>query len=205
MTKQELELEELSLDVLLKRLSLEEKRHDARLRESTEASARTYTFTGEVTTRSIQMAVAHIGSMVRQDGGTPIQVVLNTPGGSVFAGLALYDYLRLIQAQGTPVETVAVGMAASRGAVLLQAGGTRTITPNSYVLVHEVSSWADGTVSAMRDSVESSKRLHDQLINILAERATLSVDVIRERSERRDWWLSAPEALEVGLVAAVAA
>lgn len=202
--KAEYDLAQARVDLDLSRIKLaNDRRHLVRSASNDEAT-RIYTFTGDVNDGNVRRAMENIGQWARQDAG-PIHVVLNTPGGSVFAGLALFDFLRLIQKQGVEVTTTAVGYAASMGSILLQAGGTRLIAPNAWVLIHEVSSWAAGTTSSLKDSAAFSERLTDQLLGILAERSTLSVDEIRNRSERRDYWINAKECLVIGLVDGIAA
>ena len=125
-------------------------------------------------------------------------MVFNSPGGSVLDGLALFDYLRQLRQAGHHVTTVALGRAASMGAVLLQAGDRRLIGENAFMLVHEVSHLSAGKVSELEDNVDFTRRLQKRLLAILASRSTLSDAQIARRWARKEWWLDASEAVELG-------
>jgi ATP-dependent Clp protease protease subunit len=91
-------------------------------------------------------------------------------------------------------------MAASMGGILLQAGSHRVLAPNAYMLIHEVSSLAWGGASELEDEVAFVKRLQDRILDILAERSTMTRQQIARKWKRKDWWLDAPEALRLGFV-----
>jgi ATP-dependent Clp endopeptidase proteolytic subunit ClpP len=194
------EMADKKLDVAIKRLKLKSEREYQRRKAADASAARIYTFTAGVNSDTVARAIDTVGQWVREDRTRPVEVVFNSPGGAVFAGLGLYDFLRLVDEAGTPVTTTATGYAASMGGVLLQAGSTRRMTPNAWLMIHEVSSIAIGKSSELADNAELSKRLYDQLVGILAERSSLSAAQIKRKSDRRDWWLGAGEALEHGFV-----
>ena len=162
--------------------------------------ARILTFYGEVGPPSVARALEELGIWARRDPGGPIKLIFNSPGGSVLDGLALFDYLRELEADGHPITTVGMGMAASMGGVLLQAGSHRVIGRNAYMLIHEVSSIGWGKTSELEDEVAFVKRLQDRLLDILAERSTMTRTQIARRWKRKDWWLDAGEALRYGFV-----
>jgi ATP-dependent Clp endopeptidase proteolytic subunit ClpP len=166
--------------------------------KASEYENRIYAFDGAVSGGSVQHAIVTLGQWVRRDPETPITIVFNSPGGNVFNGLALFDYIKDMQSQGTQIDTVALGMAASMGGVLLQAGKERTMSEHSYLLIHEVSDFAGGQMSELEDQVKFAKRLQERLLSILAERSTLNKRQIERRWKRRDWWLDADEALKLG-------
>src|SRR5438094_475446 len=151
--------------------------------------ARVYTFYASVEAESVRDCMAELGQWSRREPGEPIMIVFNSPGGSVLDGLALYDYLRQLRAAGHHVTTVALGRAASMGAVLLQAGDRRVIGENAFLLVHEVSHLSTGKVSEMEDGVEFTRRLQKRLLAILGQRSTLTPTQIARRWARKDWWL----------------
>lgn len=194
-----LELRKLELETDRAALELDV----ARRREiDTQADAdrsRTYTFYSEVDADSVRRCLADLGQWSRRDPGSPITIIFNSPGGSVLDGLALFDFLRQLRNQGHHLTTVAIGRAASMGAVLLQAGDVRLMGENAFLLVHEVSNLSSGKVSEMEDSVEFSRRLQRRLLAILASRSQLTEVQIQRRWARKDWWLDAAEAVEVGL------
>lgn len=162
--------------------------------------ARIYTFYDAVGGSSVRAAMKDLGIWSRRDPGENLKIVFNSPGGSVVDGLALYDFIQELKDAGHNVETVALGWAASMGGILLQAGHTRVMGRNAYMLIHEVSSINIGKTSEMEDELKFTKRLQDRLLDILAERSTLSKNQIRQRWKRKDWWLDASEALDYGFV-----
>jgi ATP-dependent Clp endopeptidase proteolytic subunit ClpP len=162
------------------------------------ARAHVYTFYSAVDADSVRECMSELGLWSRRDPGSPITVVFNSPGGSVLDGLALFDYLRQLRQAGHHVTTVALGRAASMGAVLLQAGDRRLIGENAFMLVHEVSHLSAGKVSEMEDNVDFTRRLQKRLLTILASRSTLSDAQIARRWARKEWWLDASEAVELG-------
>lgn len=167
---------------------------------TSEYENRIYAFDGPVSGGSVQHCIVNLGQWQRRDPEKPIEIIFNSPGGGVFDGLALYDYIKEIQEGGTPVNTTGLGMAASMGGILLQAGDTRTMSYNSYLLIHEVQDIAAGNASELRDQVKFTDRIQNRLLNILAERSTLNQKQIERRWQRKDWWLDAEEALKLGFV-----
>lgn len=179
-------------------LIVDELELEAQMRDSSPYHNRIYTFDGVVNGNTVQHCIGKLGMWRRQDPSKPIQVVFNSPGGSVFDGLALYDYIVQSRQAGTRVDTVALGMVASMGGILLQAGESRTMSPHSYLMIHEVSSGAFGNTSEMEDEVKFMKRLQDRCLGILADRSTMSKSAISRKWKRTDWWLDADEARELG-------
>jgi ATP-dependent Clp endopeptidase proteolytic subunit ClpP len=170
-------------------------------RDNADASEhRILTFYGEVGAVSVAKALTELGIWARRDAGQPIKLIFNSPGGSVFDGLALFDYLLELRADGHQITTVGMGMAASMGGILLQAGTHRVLAPNAYMLIHEISSLAWGGASELEDEVAFVKRLQDRILDILAERSTMTRQQIARKWKRKDWWLDAPEALRLGFV-----
>jgi ATP-dependent Clp protease protease subunit len=157
-----------------------------------------YTFFAEVDEDSVREAVRELSAWSRRAPGRPIRLVLNSPGGSVLEGLALFDFLGELRSRGHHLQVLALGTAASMGGVLLQAGSDRLLGRNAFVLVHEVRGGAIGTSSSLGDTVEFIGRLEERLLAILAERSTLTAEQIRARWGRRDWWLTAQEAVDLG-------
>jgi ATP-dependent Clp endopeptidase proteolytic subunit ClpP len=163
-----------------------------------EEGRRTYTFYARVEEESVRACMATLTSWSSKAPGAPLTIIFNSPGGAVHDGLALFDFLRHLRFTGHHLTTIALGRAASMGAVLLQAGDRRVIGSNAFVMLHEVSNGASGKVSEIDDSVELSKRLQKRLLTILADRSTLTVQQIQRKWTRRDWWLDADEAVGLG-------
>lgn len=159
-----------------------------------------YRFNGAVTGDSARAAVRKLSEWRRNDPGCDIEVVFNSPGGSVIDGMALFDAILDLRATGHRITTRCQGMAASMAGILLQAGEVRVIGKESYLLIHEVSTMAMGKIGEIEDEVEFVKKIQDRVLTIFAERSNLSKATIRRRWRRKDWWLSSDEALKFGFV-----
>lgn len=192
--------EAAAAEALTRRLTLEaaDIEHEQSMRSASEWENRIYVFDAEVNAGTVQECMRILGLWVRRNTNEPITIVFNSPGGGVFDGLALYDFILQLRERGTQVNTTALGMAASMGAVLLQAGETRRMAKNSYLMIHEVSSAAMGTTSEIADKLKLTGRLQKRLLDILAERSNLSLKQIERKWKKKDWWLGAEEALELG-------
>lgn len=192
----ELERDEMALEK--ERLEHEDLLRKAKEDEASADHHRIYTFDKEVSHSSVAKAMDRIGMWSRRDPGCDITLLINSPGGSVFAGLAFYDQLQQLRAAGHKVITQTLGMAASMGGILLQAGDERLIGANASVLIHEVSSGMWGKTSALADELRLTERLQSQLLDILASRSKLTAAEIADRWHRKDWWLTAGEAVQYG-------
>ena len=116
----------------------------------------------------------------------------------MIAGLALFDYIQDLRKSGHHITVVALGMAASMGGILLQAGDKRIVGRHAMVLIHEVASGAQGKVSEMVDSLEFSNKLWDKLAKILSERSVMNAGQIKKKAYKKDWWLDAEETVKLG-------
>ncbi len=132
------------------------------------------------------------------DSNKDIQIYINSPGGSVYAGLGIYDTMQFIKPD---VATICTGMAASMGAVLLCAGekGKRSALPHSRVMIHQVSSGAQGQASDIEIAIKETIKLKEELYAIIAKHSGKSYEQINEDSDR-DFWMRADEALEYGMI-----
>ena len=135
-----------------------------------------------------------------EDPGKPIYLYINSPGGSVTAGLAIYDTMRHIKSE---VVTICVGLAASMGAFLLCGGskGKRLALPNSRIMIHQPSGGMQGRNQATDIDIEAREilRIRDQLNQIMADNTGQSIEKIQKDTDR-DYFMSAYEAKEYGLI-----
>lgn len=176
-----------------------------RQRIASKDQARIYTFLAPVTTETAQMAMDTLSQWVREDAAEPILLQLNSPGGSVLDGLALFDHIRFLNNEANAtIDTTVLGAAMSMASVLLQAGNTRYASPNSYIMLHEVSNAMIGSISSIDDEAAFTRSLNDRLVDILASRSKLSADEIKTRWERKNWYLNAEEAVELGFADGIA-
>ncbi len=142
--------------------------------------------------------IAQLLFLASQDPKKDIQLYINSPGGSVTAGLAIYDTMQYIKPD---VSTVCVGMAASMGAVLLSAGAKkkRFALPNSQILLHQVAGGATGEAVEIEITAKQIIKVREKLNTILAKHTGQTLDKISKDTDR-DFYLSASEAKEYGVV-----
>jgi ATP-dependent Clp protease protease subunit len=142
--------------------------------------------------------VAQLLFLSREDSEKEIQMYINSPGGVIYSGLAVYDTMQMIP---NPISTVAVGVTASFGTVLLTAGtkGRRYALPNSTIHMHQPLGGAQGQATDIEIQTKQILRLRTLLNDIMAKHTGKPVDVIQKDTER-DFYLDAPQAVEYGLV-----
>ena len=153
---------------------------------------------GEVADEMANAICAQLLFLQSQDAKKEISVYVNSPGGSVTAGLAIYDTMQFVKC---PIATYCIGQAASMGAVLLAAGtkGRRFALPNARIMVHQPSGGAEGKATDIEITAKEILRLKDVLNGILAKHSGKKIeDVVRDTE--RDYFMSAEEAKAWGLV-----
>ena len=152
----------------------------------------------EVNDATASLVVAQLLYLEGQDSDKDISLYINSPGGSVTAGLAIYDTMKYIKCD---VSTICMGMAASMGAFLLSAGtkGKRLALPNSTIMIHQPSGGAQGQATDMRIHTEWILYVKKKLNKMLSEATGQPLEVI-ERDTERDNFMTAQQALEYGLV-----
>lgn len=153
---------------------------------------------GEVNDASASVIVAQLLFLEAEDPNKDIHLYINSPGGSVTAGMAIYDTMNYIKCD---VSTICIGMAASMGAFLLSSGakGKRYALPNAEVMIHQPSGGAQGQATEIKIVAEHILRTRSKLNNILAANTNQPLEVI-ERDTERDYYMSAEEAAAYGLV-----
>jgi ATP-dependent Clp protease protease subunit len=144
------------------------------------------------------LIIAQLLFLESEDPEKDIQLYINSPGGVVTSGLAIYDTIQYLRA---PVSTICIGQAASMGAVLLAAGATgkRYALPNSRIMIHQGSSGFRGNTPDVEIQVKEMLHLTDRLMHILANHTGQEYEKVRRDSER-DYFLSAEEAKEYGVI-----
>ena len=152
----------------------------------------------EVNETTASLVVAQLLFLESEDPGKDIQLYINSPGGSVTAGMAIYDTMQYIKCD---VSTICMGMAASMGAFLLSSGakGKRFALPNSEIMIHQPLGGAQGQASDIKIAAEHILRTREKLNKILAENTGKPIEQIALDTER-DNWLSAQEAMDYGIV-----
>ena len=154
--------------------------------------------TGEIDDNVADLVVAQLIYLEGKDSTKDISLYINSPGGSVSAGFAIYDTMNYIKCD---VSTICVGMAASMGAFLLSAGakGKRIALPNAEIMIHQPSGGTQGQATDMQIQVERMLKIKDRLNRILAENTGKPLETICRDTER-DNFMSAEEACSYGLI-----
>ncbi|AIE85355.1 ATP-dependent Clp protease proteolytic subunit [Fimbriimonas ginsengisoli] len=152
----------------------------------------------EVSDGMANLVIAQMLFLEKEDPNADIDVYINSPGGSVSAGLAMFDVMRHVKC---PVATTCVGMAASIATLLLAGGtkGKRYAMPNTRIMIHQTSGGYRGTFSDARIYLEEMQRLFEKYVEILAQCTGKPADQIRQDCDR-DFWMSADDAKSYGLV-----
>jgi len=178
-----------------------------------------YQFSQSVTEQTVRKALDELSVWHRTSPGCDIEIVIDSPGGSVIDGMDLFDYIRDLSKQGHFVTTHARGYAASMGGILLQAGDRRVIGEEAYVLIHQISTGVFGKVGELKDEMKFIEKMGTRILNIFADRSrdafangTAEVALTAEQFangdsgigisgwERTDWWLDSAECLRYGIV-----
>ena len=152
----------------------------------------------EVTDLTASLVVAQLLFLEAQDPGKDIQLYINSPGGSVSAGMAIYDTMQYIKCD---VSTICLGMAASMGAFLLAGGakGKRYALPNATIMIHQPSGGAQGQATEIRIAAEHILQTKKRLNEILAENTGQPIEIV-ERDTERDNYMTSEEAKAYGLI-----
>lgn len=152
----------------------------------------------EVNSHTANMIVAQLLHLAYENPDEDIKLYINSPGGSVYDGLAIYDTMNFIKPD---VQTIGIGLQASMGAFLLSAGakGKRAILPNARVMIHQPSSGTRGKITDQEIDLKEGLLLKEKLAQILAKNSGQKLEKLKNDMER-DYWMSAEEAVEYGLV-----
>jgi ATP-dependent protease ClpP protease subunit len=171
----------------------------------------TYRFNAAIDDSTVKACIDKLTFWHRTRPEQEIEVVINSPGGNVFSGMDLFDYICELRAAGHKVTTHGRGHMASMGGILLQAGSVRSMGRESYILIHEVSTWAMGKVGEIEDEVVFLKKISERVVGIFTERAKqagengtathpITVAQLKRGWDRKDWWVDSAEALKLGIV-----
>ena len=152
----------------------------------------------EVNDTSASIVVAQLLFLEAEDPDKDIHLYINSPGGSVTAGMAIYDTMHYVKCD---VSTICIGMAASMGAFLLAGGakGKRLALPNAEIMIHQPSGGSQGQATEIEIAAKHILRTKEKLNRILAENTGKDLEVVAADTER-DNWMSAKEAMEYGLI-----
>jgi ATP-dependent Clp endopeptidase proteolytic subunit ClpP len=182
------------------RLEFERYKKERTERLAADSQNHVYRFSGAVGDQSVTKCRNTLTEWSRCSPGCDIEIVFASGGGGITAGFELFDYIQQLRGRGHNITTGSLGMAASMAGVLLQAGEKRWIGHQSWILIHRAAFGAIGKTFEIEDEVELVKRIEERIIQIFTSRSTLTRLKIKRNWDRKDWWLNADEALEMGLV-----
>jgi ATP-dependent Clp protease protease subunit len=153
---------------------------------------------GEVTSDVANILVCQLLYLEMIDSSAPITMYINSPGGSVYDGLAIYDTMQYVSC---PITTICTGMAASMASILLCAGakGNRYALPHSRVMIHQPMGGVHGQASDIEITAKEILKLKDELFQIIADHSGKTLEEVRQDGDR-DHWPTAQEALEYGMI-----
>ncbi len=135
------------------------------------------------------------------NAGRPLRININSMGGNFLDCVFLFEQIQHLRARGHKVNLAAFGRCASCTSWFLQGGDKRIMGANSWILIHEISSRAEGTVSEVRAELKRMEQLQDQSIKLLTSRSKLTAETIHQNIDgSKDWWIDATTAKELGLI-----
>jgi len=159
-----------------------------------------YRFNTGVDKANVNKCMYKLTQWSRRHPNCDIEIVFSSGGGSIIDGFVLFDFIQELRSRGHCVTTGSLGMAASMAGILLQAGDRRWIGHQAWLMIHRAAFGAVGKTFEIEDEVAWIKRIEARILDIFAKRSTLSKVKIKRNWDRKDWWISSDEALELGLV-----
>lgn len=182
------------------KLELKKLQWDRKRIKAGDSENHVYRFNGGVDKASVAKCRCKLTQWSRLTPGCDMEIVFASPGGGITSGFELFDYIQQLRAVGHNITTGSLGMAASMAGILLQSGDTRWIGQQSWILIHRAAFGAIGKTFEIEDEVVWIKRIEERIINIFTSRSNLTPLKIKRNWDRKDWWINADEALEMGLV-----
>ena len=189
-------------EITAKRYLQEEK-----FRLASDIEHRIYRYNEVITNDSVLVCEEHLSRWSRLWPGCDMTILLHSPGGQVVAGMDLFDSLLELRSKGHHITIVARGYAASMASIVLKAADVRVMGKECYLLIHEPSGIAMGTLGEIEDTTEWMKMMGERVLDIYAERCHTSKAPkpftraqLKKNWTRKDWWISSDKALEGGLV-----
>lgn len=185
---------------------------DEASRKADNFHARVYRYTTDISPATVAACISMLDKWHRIDPGCDMEIIFNSPGGSVIDGLSLVDHIRLLSRAGHRVTIGTEGMAASMAGILLQAGDHRWMGRESWLLIHEVSFGAHGNTSEIQDRVKWIERVQDRVVRLFVGKAqealndrgeggkAMTTAQFKAKWKKTDWTLDSDEAYLAGFV-----
>jgi ATP-dependent Clp endopeptidase proteolytic subunit ClpP len=184
----------------LRKMEADKKEQDWRRDKATDQENMIYRFNTIVDKTRIYDCMHTLTQWSRRHPACDIEIVFSSGGGSIVDGFVLFDFIQELRARGHKVTTGSLGMAASMAGVLLQAGEHRWMGHQAWMMIHRAAFGAVGKTFEIEDEVAWIKRIESRILEIFEKRSELTKLKIKRNWDRKDWWISSDEALELGLI-----
>jgi ATP-dependent Clp endopeptidase proteolytic subunit ClpP len=194
------ESEQAEYSAKIKKLELEKLEKELRRDSARDEENMIYRFNTGVDRTHVHQCMYKLTQWSRRHPGCDIEVVFSSGGGSIIDGFELFDFIQELRSRGHKVTTGALGMAASMAGVLLQSGGHRWMGHQAWMMIHRAAFGAIGKTFEIEDEVAWIKRIEGRILEIFESRSTLTKLKIKRNWDRKDWWISSDEALDLGLI-----
>ena len=159
-----------------------------------------YRFSKSVDSNSVAACMSRLTQWHRRNPKCDMEIIFSSPGGSIIDGFELFDFIQELRSKGHKMITGSLGMAASMAGILLMAGDVRWIGHQSWLMIHRAAFGAIGKTFEVEDEVKFVKRIEARILDIFTSRSVISRRKVMKNWDRKDWWISADECLELGLV-----
>ena len=187
-------------EALITELDAQKKYRDREKELSVDEENHLYRFDGEVSKSSVSRCMGKLTQWSRLDPKCDIEIIFASPGGEIISGFELFDFIQSLRNKGHHITTGSLGYAASMAGILLMAGDTRWIGHQSWMMIHRAAFGAYGKTFEIEDEVRFVRRIEERIVDIFTKRSKLTKQKIKRNWDRKDWWISADECLELELV-----
>jgi ATP-dependent Clp endopeptidase proteolytic subunit ClpP len=198
--KNELEADKAAIELTFKQMDLVVKEEKRAKEKAADEENFVYRFGNSVTDGSVNSCVKKLTEWSRLNPKCNMEIIFSSPGGGIIEGFELFDHIQHLRNQGHHITTGTLGMAASMAGILLQAGDTRWIGQQAWLMIHRAAFGAYGKTFEIEDEVKFVKRIEERILDIFTSRSNLTRNKIKRNWERKDWWISAEESVELKLV-----
>ncbi len=196
----EIDLKKAQDDYQIKHMSLE-KEIERRVKDKAQDDENfLYRFNGEVSGSTVRGCIQKLTEWHRISPKCDIEIIFSSPGGSIIDGFELFDHIQQLRNEGHHITTGTLGYAASMAGILLQAGDTRWVGQQAWLMIHRAAFGAYGKTFEIEDEVKFIKRIEERILDIFTSRSKLTTNKIKRNWDRKDWWISADESIDLGLV-----
>tara|TARA_Y100001973_G_C5194100_1_gene333014 strand:+ start:1012 stop:1758 length:747 start_codon:yes stop_codon:yes gene_type:complete len=195
-----LDLERVKIYNQETQLALDKKQREDRRERAADEENMIYRFNTTVDKTHVNDCMVKLTQWSRRHPKCDIEIVFSSGGGSIIEGFVLFDFIQELRSRGHKVTTGSLGMAASMAGILLQSGDTRWMGHQAWMMIHRAAFGAIGKTYEIEDEVAWIKRIEDRILEIFEKKSDLTRTKIKRNWDRKDWWISSDEALELGLI-----